>query len=397
MNARMLALAAAIAALSPLAADAATVKFCISHTGSYGDSGVAGEDFWTDASAKLARGAFFEVEKGGVSLFSSFLGDGLGAGDPGIGCTSDITVASANGTYDLTVSSYGWGINGNDVEAYDNALSLWGASSSYVVSGGAGTYNVTITVSPGTGYNVLNVYQAGAYAMYRHNGGNSGEVFKYRAQFTGGSGSSYDGTYINIATSHTDNKFVIIHEAGHRMADLRTGGVMNDAQSYSWTEDAECRNEPTGTPHSMRSMEYSGAAAGEGFGHFYAADVFNDHDETDCWFEYYKEVDGDSSPAVNCETSNTDFDLAYLENVCGAAAGSGVELDWLRTYWDVHTDNAAPDPTFTAMTSWLAGAAAEANWDRDTAYQELDEEANELDDELESNWNNAKTLNGVDH
>ncbi len=33
-------------------------------------------------------------------------------------------------------------------------------------------------------------------------------------------------------------------------------------------------------------------------------------------------------------------ETAYMENVCASAdAGWGVELDWLRTFWDYHTDS----------------------------------------------------------
>jgi hypothetical protein len=278
-------------------------------------------------------------------------------------------------------------------------------SSTYTWVGGSGTRIVEMLFGFGVGYMVMNVYQAGAYAMYRHGGGLPNQIFEY---WVGDSitNTRYNRTLERIEVSahpttglgRWDEKFVIVHEAGHRMADLRTQSVMNLAQDYHIT-DATCPAEPTpdlGDDHSMRSEEYSGAAAGEGFAHFYAADVWNDHDETDCWFEYYKEVNGDFHPLVNCETRNGDFTIRRLETDCGGTNNHGTELDWLRTFWDVHTRGAAPDPSFTSIVSWLDTADA---WSETTAYDELDEEADDLGDEneLNTNWDWAKNLNGVDH
>ena len=362
------------------------------HTGVYSDNDVAGQDFWADDLPKYARGAYFEVYKNSVHVWDGFLGDGLGAGDPGIGCTPTMTVASANGTYELTVSSYGWGINGNDVEVYDDSGYLRAASDDYTVAAGSGTYTPTISVSAGLGYDVLNVYQLGAYALYRHNGGNSGQLFEFNVGDSH-SGGSYNGTQVNLSRTASDQMFLVVHEDGHRMADLRTQSVMNDAQDYS-INDATCPGEPTGTPHSMRSKEYSGAAAGEGFSHFYAADVFNSHDEADCAFAYYKNTAGISAPLyVDCESANTNFPVNRLDTDCGGGAGRGTELDWLRQYWDVHTNGATP-PTFTAMCDWLDTATA---WTRSSAYQQLDAEANDVGGALNTNWDGAKAVNGVDH
>lgn len=388
-------------------ASAATIKFCISHTGSYVDNGEAGvglggpEDFWIGDGAKLARGAYFEVYKnidGDPELERisyGFLGDGISTGDTA--CTGNITVTAVNGTYDVHVSSYGE-VNSTDIYVYDdqNPGSLWGATGTFVITNGQSVQNVTISVSAGAGYDVLNVYQAAAYALYRHNGGTGGSTYNY---YVGPNASGY----ISLNDWHSERKFIIVHETGHRMAEIRTNGVMNAAQNYG-VNVSDCPKEPSpNTGHSMRSEEYVGAAAGEGFAHFYAADVWNDDDETDCWFEYYKGVNGDPDPdpAVNCEQAidqNDPFGNARFETVCLDAGyeDRGVELDWLRAFWDVHTNGSAPDPSFFDIMDWLDGAAAEGNWTKDTAYVEIDEEANELNDELETNWNNVRSaLDGL--
>jgi hypothetical protein len=67
-----------------------------------------------------------------------------------------------------------------------------------------------------------------------------------------------------------------------------------------------------------------------------------------------------------------------------------VELDWLRAFWDVHTNSVAPtaDPTFTQMVDWLVDAGA---WDYDDAYTPIDAAADARNDQIDSNWN----TNGV--
>jgi hypothetical protein len=74
-------------------------------------------------------------------------------------------------------------------------------------------------------------------------------------------------------------------------------------------------------------------------------------------------------------------------------AGHGVELDWLRAFWDVHTDG-VPPPTFTAMLDWFGGATP---WSRSTAYTEIDEEADVVLGQINAVWDWTKVQNGVDH
>jgi hypothetical protein len=209
-------------------------------------------------------------------------------------------------------------------------------------------------------------------------------------------GTSQD--LINISTFNATRKFTSIHEMGHRMADLATGGEMNGAQVYTVTDPtcgAETGSGDNGNTHSMRSEEYSSAAAGEGFAHFYAADVFNNHNEQDCSFEYYSPVGGDTTPVVNCETSNTNFPLRRHEVNCGGTAGNGVELDWFRTFWDVHTDAISPsvDATFSQIMNWI-GSIDPADYSTTTAYDELDETADGEPDVINDHWDSAAPGNG---
>ena len=84
---------------------------------------------------------------------------------------------------------------------------------------------------------------------------------------------------------------------------------------------------------------------------------------------------------------------AYLDTSCGGTSTHGVELDWLRQFWDVHTD-APSQPTFTTMANWLDAAG---NWTKTTAYSVLDAEADDVGGSLQTNWNATADYNGVDH
>jgi hypothetical protein len=111
-------------------------------------------------------------------------------------------------------------------------------------------------------------------------------------------------------------------------------------------------------------------------------------------------VNGDLSPRVNCEnaTSTPDFANSYLESQCngsGSEEGLGVELDWMRAFWDVHTDSVAPavDPTFSEMVAWLVDAGS---WTHDDVYEPINTAANARGHEIETNWNSIRSaLDGL--
>jgi hypothetical protein len=199
---------------------------------------------------------------------------------------------------------------------------------------------------------------------------------------------------------------MLVHELGHRLAAFATS-KLSDGSDKGWAEGQnDCDAFPSGGVHSMRSAEYQGGALYEGFAHFYAADVWNNHGQTDCWFKYYQAIEEDDDPYFNCEVASTNFPVGYSEDVpcdCIAepplppnAMACAVELDWLRTLWDVHTNyGSGVDPSFTyILTTWLGGADA---WDRNNVYDMLDARASALSGNLDNAWDAAKGANAVDH
>jgi hypothetical protein len=188
--------------------------------------------------------------------------------------------------------------------------------------------------------------------------------------------------------------------------------------------------------HSMGSKEVQTCAFSEAWGHFYAADVWNSHSDEECSFSYYKrdilESNESCSSNSDCETGSTclaslcyaqpvvdcrpgsgltcsgsecthparagqnyGYALRHLEQTCGGSFDDrGSEVDWLRTFWTVHTRGSSP-PSFTRMREWMSASFAFLT--SGTPYVRIDYEANKEAGSLKDNWNYAKSRYGVDH
>ena len=107
--------------------------------------------------------------------------------------------------------------------------------------------------------------------------------------------------------------------------------------------------------HATSSKELQSCAMEEGFGSFYAADAFNDHGQTDCMFRI-------ALTTINCESESFAHPLALMETRCPQPfAGFGNETDWMRTFWDLHTD-LATDPSMNEILRWIRDANNATAW-----------------------------------
>ena len=366
------------------------VKFCLKQVSTFVDGGV-GEDFWQNswATARWSRGSEATVERGGSVIWSGFLGDGPGADDPGKGCTPNLGFSwYGSREYTITITSNGEA-QGNSVTVVDDAIGT-APSFSTTVEAVYGTYE--ITVDPAATDEEFNVYMAGAYAIARHSGGMSGKSYDFRMNY---SASQYDpyGNTIYISDRHTFKKFIIGHEQGHAMGFFGIGHYYNKLVNLDCSYSSSLCPESGGS-HSMTSMEYSGCALGEGWAHMFSASVYNDQDETDCRFEYWSDETGsDSTPMIDCEGTAGGFSEAFMEATCETPwDGYGTELDWFRALWDVYTDSDSPN--LAEVLAWMKDANA---WADDEAFDELDTEADTVGGNLDTNWDAAKTANGIDH
>ncbi len=90
------------------------------------------------------------------------------------------------------------------------------------------------------------------------------------------------------------------------------------------------------------------------------------------------------------------FPLGFMEEICPTPfANRGAEVDWMRTFWDMHTNGTSP-PSFTTMMNWIHDAyVTDYSWDN--AFTELDYEANQLSGQINTSWDNAHPQHGIDH
>ncbi len=146
-------------------------------------------------------------------------------------------------------------------------------------------------------------------------------------------------------------KYLVAHEIGHavemiwsrRTKSVSDHGALIGEDGYLLDDTAHpeaCKPATAVVSHGLSTVEHVSAAANEGFAHFFAADVYNDHTEADGKFNYYK-----ISDAFGFERDVAlDDQESIREDICGGggAAGSlgnatGVEEDWLRLYWNIHS------------------------------------------------------------
>lgn len=145
-------------------------------------------------------------------------------------------------------------------------------------------------------------------------------------------------------------KYIPAHEIGHRLADANDGPSGAGYNHSGAPSLCNCDHiEDYGSDaHCLGSREPSCPAQGEGFGHFFASAVFNSRVENDGKYVYPKEawtLSGDLWIAMDPPTAwnayITDSTLYYdrwMETYCDpGAANKGVELDWMRFFWEIWT------------------------------------------------------------
>lgn len=218
-----------------------------------------------------------------------------------------------------------------------------------------------------------------------------------------------------MVAAPSTGKYNFTHEIGHRVTQKIVGGKAqgNCADLQDDTSGSgHCPSNPPVLPvtarkiHSMTSIEFQRCAFSEGAAYFYAVDIFNRHDQDDCVFRYYgfEQSPYDYYPTVNCEDGANHrpgdyYPAAFMETVCTAWgpawAGRGVELDWMRTFWGVHTSGSTP-PSYNAMLLWMKNAA---DWSSGspTVFEALDDRAELQGGALNGNWEAAAPANGIDH
>ncbi len=429
--------AAALLFIYSAMASAADIKFCFTVYGDYTDSEYpadgdppqrlknnVAEDYWKDGEAQqLYRGAVAQVRlnsSSGTLLFSGNLGDGLGTGDPGVACTNVISLSNVNQTYWWRVDST-LAVNGNTIigRRADTDGTCYRSSVTTISSGG-GTYTIPLSGSSEECKYVFRATSAGAFSLYRHNGGNSSKTFIMRAG-SGASGNFTSGLVSNLTVGGATRKFTSSHEFGHALIFARNSSFNNSDCSFNSTL---CPGSGTGqTSHAMASLEHQSCALTEAFARFVAADTYNNHAQIDCAYNYanpyYPTVPDLGQQVVDCDGTSAFGDQSKIKppeaqpsfllypirtmeqifppnfqtpGCTTSMSGKGTEIDWLRALWYMHTPSSS-SAGFTEIVDWLVTSGIGTQ----TCYNQLDSRANTIGGIVNTKWDTAKTTHGVDH
>jgi hypothetical protein len=382
----------------PSKASAASIKFCFRTNGTFTDNNYAlpdgtKEDFWQADSPREMRGAKMVIQIGNTTYFNGNLGDGVGTGDPGAGCTNVMNVPNANSTYSFYQYSSGGKIDAANGQHTLNGKhkNLSGTSNDVNIitvwshTGGEGTFSVELL--GGTNQDrTWRALAASAWALVRTGRWTSAGTLNvtYDEGAEGVFVGKWNSNGIFLSPSATGRKFVIAHEVGHFIANRHayaTGGNCSLA-------DSQCPS-GGGAVHSFTSKEIQSCAFTEGLANALSAVTWNSREQSDCVYR-----SGGFSTTFDCEGSQT-HPLRYMEVECNNTSHTnrGVELDWLRQFWDVLTDGSGV--TLLQFLNWISNAHhSTLGWYH--PYGQLDSSANAIGGTLNSNWDAMKAQNGID-
>ena len=396
-----------LAALNTGRAFAASIKFCFTIDGTFIDNdyappGGTTEDLWVEDDTRRISGARAVVNIGTTTYFDGKLGDGIGTNDPGVGCTPTMTVPLANSTYQFQLYSSDAAIDNLDgnqhtlnVKLDDDDGTVHDINLISIVehTDGGGAFNVDMSVESSAEVTDLwRLHAASGFALRRTGRWAEPAVVDVFSDQDLDARNHYEDGDIFINAGNPDlpigiqRKYSIAHEMGHLLADQYAFAVGGDCD----LSETQC-GAPT---HSFQSKEYQTCAFTEGLANFFAAATWNESNapsERDCTYGYL------NFEGVDCEGNlSPTYPEAFMETVCTTTSHTdrGVEIDWLRQFWDVKTDGSIPN--FGDMMDWLYIAYTLYGFGYDDPYFELSAAAVVVGGTIQSTWESADDVNGID-
>jgi len=331
------------------------VTLCAEYKADFTDSGLGlpvsqRDDYMYSNSNKIARGVKLRIvssEPGAadIDLWTDWTGADAGCAD---------VVLDDIWTYDVKILSR-TKIDDVYVEVNSTGSTAWSSTPLQNWTPVAGTTDIE-TVNA---HRAWNMTAAMSWALYRRRYGVSGETFVSHTDdvspcsATAAACQSGGELWFRNTSSLIGYRYVHVHELGHLLA-YKFDGHNSSNKNYN-SAAPTCQKFNGGTDgHAMSTKEHASAAAVEGFGHYYAAVAFNNTSQSDCAFMYNKTQDFDRTDAatsdfsppdsISCEGSPV-WDLSivdardYVDDMCtGTLNHRGNELDFLRFFWDLDTD-----------------------------------------------------------
>lgn len=332
------------------------------------------------------------------------------------GCFSQVVnLGSGSSTWTIGVKSYGLLSGNNELRTH----STGGLTSYYeadiTVSNVGGTFNVTWP----TEYILLRMYAILAYAIEEgFRGDYEDQTLRVWWSADGATGASPCGCddstpytacacssggqgHIAVQNSLSNRKFVLGHEYGHRAlySTLASPGSYPNNCGYDSDNDSNPNN-----GHSMTSLEWNSCAAMEGWAHFASADMFtaNHHAGGDPsgWFRYIAgeliDPEAQWDPSATCAVEIDQYaDQCFsFPSSCnnGDCDRVGTELDWMRTFWDYHTDDDLPG-ALRSHVQLQADIEAAGGWTSSSAWTAI--AAGMTAQGTGTRWQDAGDNNGV--
>jgi hypothetical protein len=394
--------------LLPGAANAANYKFCMYYHTSTSDSNI-GEDYYSSTTWWLARGARVRVRPqiwGAAPVFNDY-------------------ARSTDGCFEFSSSHTSFYV---DLYAQtrlgpNNNISIDAVAALTPDTTEAGYWTIVTSpnLAPGTHYfygpasALSNLIAIASYTYYAFDttGGTprNSKVLKVRLKNESCPGISNNSCasvpprespaqrgVVNIHPDSNSKKFLIAHEMGHMIFGLFRGdGVFDPEYDCGFNGGGQHCVFTSGHAHSIHSKEYQSCAMFEGFAHFVATDVFNNHGTQDALFHYYKTG---FPEAINVEEGPVGGSTQFMELMCTGPesyGGYGVGLDWQRTFWDYHTDvhGTETKPSHFEIMEQIRLAQVQSGYVEENVYSWIAWAAANRGFGLR--WQGDSEWNGIDH
>jgi hypothetical protein len=355
---------AALTAATNASADT-TMKWCTTWKSTYVDAGF-GEDVFTSSSPTYRAAQYTRAQ---VTIFntSEEIWDGLLDSS---GCTPDLPVLSntkyriwqwtkvERGTRKIFVipdppwaPKDTWPDEGAVGIYWDYTTGLLIVNQHYTVNKQLNWESPKANVMPIAG-RVLGLYSTLDYPT------NTKTHVRTDSETCGVSGGAWtDGSHVCLLGSGapgwedvTTWKYIAGHEFGHRVANANgwtaVGGYID---KNLLPNKCKCSHVTYGSQaHCLQSREYIKHGAQEGFGHLFASALYNSRVENDGKYVYCKEafdllgdlwVIMDPPRGWNAfQVLPESFSDRWMEKYCSnGMANRGVELDWLRFFYEMWT------------------------------------------------------------
>ena len=211
---------------------------------------------------------------------------------------------------------------------------------------------------------------------------------------TGAPANAADGSGACTTSDHRLRKFIVTHEMGHSwllLAIAQNSIEPNIPSDLVDPDETFCT--PTAGGYSIDTLEWNSIGAREGIAHFYATEVFNDHDSPNAVFTWF-------GVPLEVEAAAPNFEGGRLWNDCSTTSkcGKATVRDWMKHWWDWHTPFVPGKPNMVRMRDVYRQTILDGGLEQDTYYLRMREalDAAVPVKQQRQEWDFYAHFNGID-